>query len=163
MSDENVSIVFGTAGCGKSVIMRDILIRCKDQNIPALGLKSDMQKSTTIKGLTDSVNLSTPIIDALRQVAHENIRTVLIIDQIDALSQYLSANREYINVYTQIVRSLKSNDSVRIIISTREFDLKNDPTIQSLKSKSRVFNIKELSDDQVNKVLGEIGDRKSVV
>ena len=157
INDENVSIVVGTAGCGKSVIMRDVLIRCKEQNIPVLGLKSDMQKSTTIKGLKDKINLSFPLIDALRQVAFENKKIVLIIDQIDALSQYLSANREYINVYTQIVSSLKSTDNVKIIISTREFDLNNDPAIQNLSSKSRIFKINDLSDDQVNIVLANIG------
>ena len=167
VSDEKdiktTSLVVGVAGCGKSVIMRAVLLMCDEHDIAVLGLKSDMQKSTTMRGLTDVINLSIPIVDAIRQVAKTNNLVVVIIDQIDALSQYLSTSREYVNAYIQLIENLKLSPNIKIIISTRIFDLENDPIIQSLEKDSVKFTISEFSDEQTDEVLVKVGlDPKSL-
>ena len=154
---KNTALVVGVAGCGKSVIMRDILLSCQDSNIPVLGLKSDKQKGLSLQELTNDLNFTTPIVDSIRQITASHDRVVLLIDQIDALSQYLSANRGYISTYIQLISSLQSNKKVKIIISTRKFDLDNDPSINGFKKSCDIFLIGTLTDSQVNVILERMG------
>lgn len=149
----NLALVVGIAGCGKSVIIKDLLLRCKNREIPVLGLKSDRQKANSITELKDQLNFTSPIIDSIRQLASINERVVILIDQIDALSQYLSTKRDFIDTYTFIINALRSNPKIKIIVSTRKFDLDNDPDIKKLEEGSIVYNIGLLNEGQVDDIL----------
>lgn len=152
----NLALVVGVAGCGKSVIINDLMLRCKNSKIPVLGLKSDRQKANSITELKNRLNFTSPIIDSIRRLATVNNRVVVLIDQIDALSQYLSNNRDYIDTYMLIINALRSNPKIKIIVSTRKFDLENDSDINKLKENSSIFNIDSLNEEQVSSILKRI-------
>lgn len=153
---KNIALVVGVAGCGKSVIMRDVLLCCQNNSIPVLGLKSDKQNAITLSELTSKLNFTTPIVDSIRLISTSHDKIVLLIDQIDALSQYLSAKRDYIDTYIQLIHSIKENPKIKIIISTRKYDLENDPDINEFEKNANLFNIGLLTESQVNEVLDKI-------
>ena len=62
-------------------------------------------------------------------------RSVLIIDQIDALSQYINSDRSKLDNITTLVKLFSDNENlrnVRIIVSCRSFDLEFDPKLSLL-------------------------------
>lgn len=157
-TSETIALLVGAAGSGKTVILSDLLKKCQDAGIPTLGLKADRQNGENIKSLNDKLNLSCSIIDSLHELSKANNQVVVIIDQIDALSQYLAAKRDCMDTYIYMINALQNNENVKIIISTREYDFNNDPDIRSLVTifKARIVRVEFLTPHIVTKVLSYI-------
>ena len=85
---------------------------------------------------------------------------MILVDQIDALSQYLSTTRDYLLAYTELIVKLQSIQNTKIVVSTRKFDCDNDPEINKLSQDSRRFDINALSPQQVEQVLNIISCHK---
>src|SRR5690606_16689717 len=85
---------------------------------------------------------------------------VLLIDQIDALSQALSSDLKPLKFYDNLIQKFIGNPKVKIIISTRIYDLNYDPIISNYKGK-RKFIIKPLNRDTLIEVLDKSGIEKT--
>lgn len=60
---------------------------------------------------------------------------MLVIDQIDALSQYINSDRSKLENITALIKLFSDGDksgNVRIIVSCRSFDLDFDPKLSLL-------------------------------
>lgn len=149
----NISLLVGDAGIGKSVVVKQLLTKLNEANIPTFAIKADM------KGLAE--NPSSSDIDTLESLyttfeyllAYKN-KAVLIIDQIDALSQNLSNDRYKLNSYLTLIRSFSKDvyKDVRIIISCRKFDLEYDPLLNTLKN-NKVVELQKLTIADVEKII----------
>ena len=85
-------------------------------------------------------------------------RAVLIIDQIDALSQYINSDRNKLENVTTIVNLFSEDENlrnVRIIISCRSFDLDFDPKLSLLGRKPQI-RLGMLDKEDVEKVLDRL-------
>ena len=85
-------------------------------------------------------------------------RAVLIIDQIDALSQYINSDRNKIENITTLIRLFsedKNLRNVRIIVSCRSFDLEFDPKLSLLGRKPQI-RLGMLDKEDVEKVLDRL-------
>lgn len=154
-SDSNISLLVGNAGCGKSVIMRDLNEQIKNQNIPVLAIKADrILNVNSIKEIEEELSLDDDIISMYKTLLEKYPLCVLLIDQIDALSQSLSSKRQTIDSYDKIINRLSSFKNVRIIISTRTYDLNFDPIIRSYK-RHNTINVALLNPEDVDFVLNE--------
>jgi hypothetical protein len=153
--EESIAVLKGGAGSGKSVILNNLYHSLITDEIPTIALKADDKSSDSIKGLEGKLNLSLPIEESVRKLAETNQKVVVIIDQIDALSQTLSANRELLGTYLSLIQKLKKIENVRIVISTREYDLNYDPYLQNLKANTS-FEAKYLPDEEVLNILKEL-------
>lgn len=151
-SDHNIAIVSGKPGCGKTTIMRELYEQCKQENITTLALKADSQSGANETQLKENINLSTPIVDALRQMASKGL-TVLLIDQLDALSRNFTRDCSQIRTYLSIINKLKMEKKIKIIISTREYDLESDDSLIHLtNNRVKRFCVEELSDEDLQTV-----------
>lgn len=156
-SSEKMALVVGEAGCGKSVVIKDLKLKCDESEIPVLAIKAEYIKADSVSQMEKKLNIPCPIVDSIRTLAKTHERVVVFIDQIDALSQYLSANRDYIYAFGTLISQLQQVEHVKIVISTRVFDCDNDAEIGKWKEKSQVFSIGLLSLDIVEKVLKILG------
>ena len=88
--------------------------------------------------------------------------TVIVIDQIDALSQSMSADRSHLNdIMALIGRSaLRQGRNVRVVVSCRDFDLSNDPALSTLERSEGCVRIRVglLPAEDVAKIVPEAGD-----
>jgi hypothetical protein len=148
---KNLLVLEGDKGMGKSVILKDVYEQLVAENHIVLGIKADKYYATKPKELESKIFLDddirfSRIIGALNTYKHQ---LVVIIDQLDALSQTLSSNREYIQTYNRIVNELIDEKNIRIIISSRSFDLKYDAELSIYKS-NKYTNIKTSLLDETN-------------
>lgn len=152
-----IKLVVGSAGMGKSVIMKDLYHLLLENNIPVLGLKSDKLLKENLEALRKQLNFKATIQEQV-EILGENSQTVVcIIDQLDALSQSLSLRRDFLIVYQQLIEQLKfCRADVRIIISTREFDLKIDRRLNTYQTHNNVVKVSLLSENEVKNVIGKI-------
>ncbi len=148
----NAAILKGGAGSGKSVILNHLYFALKGSGIPCLGLKADIKAAHSIEELEKGLGLTNSIIESVNLLKEEHAKIVIIIDQIDALSQTLSASRDFLGTYMTLIAKLSAYDSVRLVISVREYDLEYDPLLIPLK-KNKPFEVKRLEEKDVADVL----------
>lgn len=153
----NISILTGNAGIGKTVILKDLLDILNQNNIPVLGLKADKKRLGIEKPL-ESVLENINIINLFDHLTTQHPTIVLLVDQIDALSQSLSTNREQIRAYISLINKLSLNQSVKIIISCRTFDLNYDAEFKQYR-KNKIFHVGLLDELDIEKVLKKVTKR----
>jgi hypothetical protein len=128
---KNVLIIEGGKGNGKSVIIQETYKRLKQSKDLILCIKADKYYSETAEGLERKLFLDSKITftKIKETIQKHGCNLIVIIDQLDALSQTLSSNREYLYTYNRIIAELEDINNVRVIISTRSFDLKHDANL----------------------------------
>jgi hypothetical protein len=153
--EKGIALLVGDAGAGKSVVMRDVLHELEALGIPVLGLKADQYCVDNIENLEKRLDLKDGIDSIIIALVQENERVVVLIDQIDALSQSLSARREYLETFTRLIILLSNIKAVRIIVSCRTYDLQNDHEF-SFFQKQRKIHLGKLKDEEVKSVLQKL-------
>ena len=144
-SQKPVMVLSGPAGCGKSVVLRDLTEYMDDNGIPYLPIKADQVESV------DPEEICT----ALSVLCKDTGKCVLVIDQLDALSRYMSNDRESLNKILSIIASVSKDwppKNIRIIVSCREFDLQNDKRIYKVLSDTSI-RMGKLTDEEIRQVL----------
>ena len=150
--EKGIALLAGDAGTGKSVVLRDILLALQDQKTPVLGIKADQYCVESIEKLEEALHLKGGIEEMVRALAQEKGRVVVLIDQIDALSQSLSARRVYLENFTNLIQSLAEIPEVRIVVSCRKYDLQNDHEFAFYR-RQKAFEIGFLSEEEVLSIL----------
>jgi len=160
--DSRIAVITGNAGSGKTVIMRDLLVKLQKEEIPVLGIKSDLHMVDSIEVLSGELGLSDGIKETMAAIVEKYNKGVVLFDQLDALSLTMSKDRKAINAYFNLISQLSLIKGLRIILSCRIFDLKYDSFLNSFEDKYTV-NVKELSDQQVNGILSHLGIQKQQI
>ena len=163
--DSPIAVLTGEAGCGKTVILRDLLKRLqeeKEEKIPVLGIKADLFAFDSIGSLSKGIGLSDGITQTLAAITERYGKGVVIFDQLDALSFTMAKDRKSINAYFNLISQLSLIKELRIILSCRTFDLKYDTLLISFEDKYTI-HLKELDDQQVNKVLSGLGIQRKQI
>ncbi|RZJ93997.1 MAG: AAA family ATPase, partial [Hymenobacter sp.] len=154
--DSPLAVLEGGAGLGKTVIMQDVLTSLQAQGVLVVALKADRLTAPTYPQLAQRILQGTGTSDVsealewARQPGNKPV--VVLIDQLDALSQSLSANREALGSYRELIQLLLRQPAVRVLLSCRTFDLETDPLLQTYKGKTR-FEVKPLSSAQIDTVV----------
>ncbi len=151
-TEKNVAFILDQAGMGKTVVMRDVLENLDQQNIYALAFKADQLSGISSKenfqsklGLPDELERILVRLAAVR-------KTVLIIDQIDALSLSLAHDQTTLDILLELIARTRLIRNLKIVISCREFDYNNDPRLAKIETDKK-FHINELSDEDVKSAL----------
>ena len=164
-----VKLLVGNAGMGKSVVIRKTIQRLEKDGIKCFAIKAD--KLHPPVGYTSNEHL-----ELLRNTfasLNKEKRSVLVIDQIDALSQYINSDRSKLENITALIKLFSDGDksgNVRIIVSCRSFDLDFDPKL-SLLGREPKIKLGLLAKEDVEKVLDrlkvglykELGDKTKTV
>jgi len=157
-----IAVLTGKAGCGKSVILKNLFKRLTDESIPVLGIKTDMLMMPSLLCLSQELDLADGIKEALASIVEKYGIAVILLDQMDALSQALSTDRRVLNTYFNLISQLSLICNLRIIISCRIYDLKYDPLLRSFEDK-HIIEVKNLSEEQIGFVLSHLGIEKERV
>jgi hypothetical protein len=152
---ENICLLVGNAGMGKTVILKDLYDQLLAKQISVLGLKADKLYAVSIKELQEKANSAVPLLDLIDQASENSGQLVLIIDQIDALSQSISSDRRFLQTYAEMIQAYKHKLQVRIIVSVRIADLHYDPALRPYRSIKSVM-VDKLSRDVVLTQLGKL-------
>lgn len=150
--DKKVAFLIGNAGIGKTVIIRDLYHSLLDKEIPCLALKADITSASSLEKLKKELVLKYDFKEMFANLSdYENV--VLIIDQIDALSQTLSKDRKPIETYIRLIDSLQLISNIKIIVSCREYDLKYDAQLTKFQDTQVYAQVKveKLNKEQVLK------------
>lgn len=161
-NEQPVVLLVGGAGSGKTVILKDVFLKLKETNVPAIALKADRLYAKSIPDLQNKIDLEDSFEKIVRTLSEVSERVVVLIDQIDALSQSLSAKREYLDAYNLLVRKLIVIDRVRVVISVRAYDLDYDNELKFYKNQ-KSFKVGLLDADRVTQVLTKLGIRENEV
>lgn len=159
---QNICLLVAPAGFGKTVILKDFYSECRLQNIPVLGLKTDKLYSYTINELQNSIGITLPVFDFIERCKALYPLTVIVIDQIDALSQSMSSDRRFLDVFKGFIDRFENDANIKIIISVRNQDLNYDPTLRQIR-KNNTIQVALLSHEQVLEQLKKIGILKNSI
>lgn len=152
-----MSVLVGNAGTGKSVVMRDILEELINEEVPVLGIKMDQINFHSTTELNNEVGLNDfiSVFDAFKQLNDKYKLSVLLVDQIDALSMSLSVDRKAIDVANKLIHQVSTLCNVRIVVSCRRFDLDYDYDLQDYNKYDKVY-LNGLEDKNVCEVLEKL-------
>lgn len=153
--DCHLKLLVGNAGVGKTVIIKDLLDKLTASGIKCLTIKADYYNITEDETSDFSLKKLHASLDLL---VSEHKRVVFIIDQIDALSQYLSNDRNKLNILLNVIVAWekKYNKDVRIIVSCRKYDLEYDPSLSQLKEHGTAIEVNSLDDKDVENVVNKL-------
>ena len=147
--EDRICMLTGTAGLGKTVLLHDLLQELENvTGYQAYGIKAD-QIDFSKEEIEDFISLYT---DEFETKIEGGVKPVLIIDQIDALSKTLSADRNPITLLDSLINSVVRIKDVRIIVSCRPYDLDFDPLLKKYEYRKNIA-LKPLEYQQVVEVL----------
>ncbi|GAB4556135.1 MAG: hypothetical protein OHK0023_28160 [Anaerolineae bacterium] len=156
--DNTLGVVLGGPGHGKTVILKRVLERLESLSIPVLAIKSDIENiPPNIQDFGAHLGLPGTIEQCSRALADNGLFVVLI-DQLDALSASLQRDRTMLNTMFSLITQLKAISKVRVVVSCRIFDWKQDLQLRLMNFKgNKEFEVSPLAQEEVNKVLSVLG------
>lgn len=150
--NQRVGMLLDQPGGGKTVIMRDVLARLEAAKVPVLAIKADNLSGVKNRSdLKDWLGLPIDLEECVGQLAAEG-RFIILLDQVDALSLTLTRDQATLEVMLSTLARLRELENVRIIVSCRTFDLRNDPRLSGI-TLDRKFELHPLEDAEVDRVL----------
>ena len=151
-TEEPIALLVGEAGMGKTVIFRDLYIKLRNSKIPVIGIKADRVTYQNSEQFKSDLKLSEDIEKILARMSDFQEKQVVIIDQIDALSLALSADKTQLTNYNSLITRLTQIPNTRVVVSCRSFDLNYDHSLRKYK-RNRTIRVKYLTIEQVKEVL----------
>lgn len=148
--DDRLLVLTGKAGIGKTAILSNIQSILLEDNIVNLSIKSDQFEIDSKESLSSFFGVN-DILLSIKKLARKE-KVIVLIDQLDALSLTMSSNKKVINIILEFIEQLKKIDDVKVIVSIREYDLKNDPLFKSLND-TNIINTQLLDFDYVSNKL----------
>ena len=151
---DDVGILLDCAGMGKTVVLQDVLQMLEGAGAVVLALKADQLSGiTSAEELQQHLGLPDSVERVLARFASQ-APTVLLVDQIDALSLSLARDQSTLDVVLDVVARVRLIDGVRVLMSCRTFDLNNTPSIKDIES--RKFDLKALTTQEISEVFAAV-------
>ena len=148
----NLCVLQGHAGVGKSVVIRDVVEALEQQKVKTLCIKADCLNLESKDLKLDK------LISHIQYIKSDQHLLVVVIDQIDALSQYLTNDREKINLFVTLLAGLKKYQDVRIVVSCRKYDLEYDNDLHSICYNAKLIDIGKLLEEEVKKTVDMLNE-----
>lgn len=158
--DSNGALLVAPGGFGKSCVLAQCLSRLTASEIPYLCLRMDsLQLCNTARQLGEQLDLPTSPAIVLAGIA-DNAPSVLVIDQLDALSLVSGRNPRMWEVFQDLCDEVRSYPSMKMILACRDFDLNHDHRLRSLGDPESGFTkipLGKLSDEDIRNSLDAAG------
>ncbi|WP_419589803.1 AAA family ATPase, partial [Thiolapillus sp.] len=156
-------VVHGAAGNGKSGVLYELAEHLRQKNVPFLPIRLDRRvPGNTAKQFGQDLGLPDSPAHCLVGLA-EGRKSVLILDQLDAIRWTASHSSTAMCVCKELLRQTRSfrkdKKQIVIVFACRTFDLENDPDIKNLfaeNSENVVVKVPvaAFSDEQLKDVIG---------
>ncbi len=122
--DKQSVLVSGEAGIGKSVVLGQVIKKIKEESIPHLYFRVDRLDPTELpKNVGKQLGLPASPVEVLGGIA-KNRMSILIIDQMDAVSLASGRKSDFFPCIHEIIRQVESFSNMRLLMACRSFDLK---------------------------------------
>jgi hypothetical protein len=158
-SDNRLVLLWGDAGDGKSAALRQVVEKLSADSVALLCFRLDrLDPFTSTTQLGRRLDLPVSPVTALSIVAGER-PSVLVIDQLDAVSLASGRMPRSLDAIADIVRETSAFPTMRVLLACRKFDVENDHRIRELTSDRRWarIEVEKLSDSQVADAVREMG------
>ena len=153
--EDRIAVLLAGAGLGKTVILHDLLVRLEQEGTPVLGIKSDIVFDSSDSTIDKALNLGSPVASVIKEIALDQ-KVIVLIDQIDALSAVLSADRRPLASITAFINEITRIPNVRVIVSCRQYDFDYESAFERYKHCERV-RVDDLSEENVTDALQAVG------
>lgn len=152
-NEKRIALLLGKAGSGKSVIMKDVLLALqKNENYRVVAFKSDVfYDGQDFIDLNGKANLGSTVVEAIQKAA-EGHKTILLIDQIDALSAVLSSRRKPLSEMMALINRTAAIPNVRVLISCRPYDFYYDHSFSGLRKCYQLI-VEDLTEAEIRQTL----------
>lgn len=153
LADEvRVLFLIGTAGGGKSAVLREAVGTVESNGWPVLAVRLDRLGSfASTLDLGQKLGLAVSPVTALAAISQDR-PSLLVIDQLDAVSLASGRMPENFNAVAALLREAEAFPEMRVLIACRRFDVDNDHRIRAIASAPTVGQVEvaPLTDDQVD-------------
>ena len=124
---DSTTIVLGIPGCGKSALLATLGHWAISEQYALLAIKADYL-SNTISTMEDlqhdcELQLSRNPEAAIKAIASQQ-KVVLLIDQLDAISELLDRKPPRLNLLLSLIQRLSGSKNVHIVATCREFEFR---------------------------------------
>ncbi|MFA6309799.1 MAG: NACHT domain-containing protein, partial [Clostridia bacterium] len=149
-------LVSGKAGVGKTYVLGESIKCIISRGIPHLYVKVDRLNPTELpEKIGEQLRLPGSPVEVLGNIAKTR-QSVLIIDQLDAVSTASGRNPEFFFCIDEIIRQTEHYPNMRLLMACRSFDLEKDNRLRELvseKGPAQEVEVKLLSVDAVKSTL----------
>ena len=159
-SEYSTTLVLGSPGSGKSSLLSAVAYHLKGIDISLLAIKADTLRAhvNTVEDMQKELDLSLNIRDSIAVLA-EREKVVVIIDQLDAVSELLDIKSGRLNVLLNLIHNLSGRRGVHIIVSSREFEYRHDVRLNSINADK--VNLEIPAWEQIAPILDQAGHETS--
>lgn len=150
------NLLLGKPGTGKSAVLALLGQRLIKKGVPVLAIKADMLPRT-IQAFNDfqtHLHLPFPILKCLSIVTRSE-PAVLIIDQLDAISEFVDRNSERLNLLLGLIQTASRIDRLHVVSSCRWFEYQHDIRLTTIEAER--INLDPPSWEDVKNVLKGAG------
>lgn len=154
---EKMLVVKGKKGVGKTTVLHDVYHQLVNEHeYVVLAIKCDQFYDVNLNGLSEQLFIEiasfNELFDGFQDKAE---KFVVVLDQLDALSQTLSTDRRWLQTYIKLIQELLKLPNARIIISTRSFDLEYDADLRKFNDPQVIkqMEVGKLSETEVSDIL----------
>ncbi len=135
-------LVTGSAGSGKSFILKEIISELERKAVPHLSLRVDRYLSALSLSELGRYILGREENPLLALVEYAGINLcVLILDQVDAIGEASGRNSSMRELVLRLIDMASTFESVRVIAACRSYDLSSDPRLKSFANDKMVLNV----------------------
>ncbi|MFJ1593566.1 hypothetical protein ACIOD0_25470 [Kitasatospora albolonga] len=154
-----LTLLTGAAGGGKSAVLYQAFTGLSADDTPVLAFRLDRLGSfSTTTELGERIGLTTSPVSALAALA-DGRPSVLIVDQLDAVSVMSGRIPNTFDAVADLVREASAYPTMRIILACRRFDAEHDHRIRQLTDPERCAHatVGELDDEQIDSAITAMG------
>ena len=128
-----VTVLLGKPGVGKSAILARLGTKLIEESVLVLAIKADElpRGISTLDDLDNWVASGGPVKDQLVHLASEH-RVVVLIDQLDALSELMDQHTDRLSLIVRLVNSIGHIPNIHVLLTCREFEFRYDVRFNSL-------------------------------
>ena len=138
---DRLCLLHGRAGAGKSGTLLELVEELVRRGIPYLPLRLDRQTPQgNLRLYGDTLGLPESPVACLRALAGDR-PAVLILDQLDALRWTSSHAASALSICEELVRQAMATRNVRILVTSRSFDIEHDPQLKAWRKSQRMTSV----------------------
>ncbi|GAA1000485.1 ATP-binding protein [Subtercola frigoramans] len=159
-SDSPILLVVGKAGAGKSVVVADAAeeLARSGRHVAAVRLDRLNPNTSTAAQVGTAMDLERSPVISLSEVSPDGFDGVLVIDQLDAVSNYSGRMPAVYEAVDEALTQARLLGNVRVILAVRSIDLEEDPRLRKLAGQNvPIVEVGELDPDDVRSYLAQIG------
>ncbi len=155
-SESSSTILLGGPGTGKSALLSRLASEAQTRGFKVIACKADYLPDdvSSLSSLQHLWRLPLPVEDSIRYLCCTG-KTLLIIDQLDALADILDIKSARLNALLELINGLSGEPKLHIVASSRKFEFLHDVRLSNIDASELMLQLPTW--EQVLEVLAQHG------